>query len=203
MMSRALGIAVTLSLACGLSMAAPPIDIGGYRFEGHADMDGTKLQLNGAGVRYKAIFKVYAAGLYAESQLSTPEAVYRDAGAKRMHVVMLREVESGGFGKMLMQGMETNLPRDQLKHCIPGIVQLGEVFSAKKRLLAGGSFTLETRQGSGTVVKVNGQVMAQTKDPMLFICLMHNYLGDSPVDAALKPALLGHPPRVSAEAAPG
>ena len=110
-----------------------------------------RLQINGAGTRYKAIFKVYAAGLYTESRLCTPEAVYRNTGAKRMHVVMLREVDSGGFGKILMQGMEANLPRDQLKHCIPGIVQLGEVFSAKKRMAAGETYTLEARPGSGSL----------------------------------------------------
>ena len=201
-MSRILSAAV-LGFACGLCQAAPPVEVGGYRFEADADVGGTRLQLNGAGIRYKAIFKVYAAGLYTESRLSTPEAVYRDTGAKRMHVVMLREVDSGGFGKMLMQGMEANLPRDQLKHCIPGIVQLGEVFSAKKRMAAGETYTLEARPGSGTTVKVNGQPVAQTKDTMLFTCLMYNYLGKSPVDDSLKPALLGQPPKLEVDVGPG
>ena len=195
--------AAMLGFACGLCPAAPPVELGGYRFEPEADLGGTRLQLNGAGIRYKAIFKVYAAGLYTQSRLATPEAVYGDTGAKRMHVVMLREVDSGGFGKMLMQGMEANLPRDQLKHCIPGIVQLGEVFSAKKRMVAGETYTLESRPGSGTTVKVNGQVVAQTKDAMLFTCLMYNYLGQRPVDDSLKPALLGQPPKDESDVGPG
>ncbi len=201
-MIRILSVAV-LGLACGLCRAAPPVELGGYRFDAETDVGGTRVQLNGAGIRYKAVFKVYAAGLYTESRLSTPEAVYRDTGAKRMHVVMLREVESGGFGKMLMQGMEANLPREQLKNCIPGIIQLGEVFSAKKRMVAGETYTLDARPGAGTTVKVNGQVMAQTKDTTLFSCLMYNYLGKSPVDETLKPALLGQQPKTEMDAGPG
>ena len=38
----------------------------GVRYEPHAEVGGQKLRLNGAGTRYKAVFKVYTAGLYLE-----------------------------------------------------------------------------------------------------------------------------------------
>ena len=40
------------------------MDVGDVKMEDSADAEGSKLVLNGAGVRYKAIFKVYAASLY-------------------------------------------------------------------------------------------------------------------------------------------
>jgi hypothetical protein len=54
----------TVLAGCLLSagIQAAPVDLG-----------GTKLQLNGAGLRYKAVFKVYLAALYLDKKTATPE----------------------------------------------------------------------------------------------------------------------------------
>ena len=44
--------------------AAEPLSIGGATFPATQTVNGVELQRNGAGVRYKAVFKVYAAALY-------------------------------------------------------------------------------------------------------------------------------------------
>ena len=44
--------------------ALAQVTVSGVKYDETADVRGTKLQLNGAGVRYKAVFKVYTAGLY-------------------------------------------------------------------------------------------------------------------------------------------
>jgi hypothetical protein len=52
------------SLALPLAArAADTIEVGGVKLDTTAQVGGAKLQLNGSGVRYKAIFKVYSAGL--------------------------------------------------------------------------------------------------------------------------------------------
>lgn len=55
-----------------LSGARRPVDVAGVKLEDSLDLRGTPLQLNGAGVRYKAILKVYTAGLYMGRKASTP-----------------------------------------------------------------------------------------------------------------------------------
>ena len=48
------------------------IDIAGVKLEDRAMVGGSTLQLNGAGIRYKAVFKVYTAGLYLGEKATTP-----------------------------------------------------------------------------------------------------------------------------------
>ena len=62
LMKQCIAIAVGLALSWGV--AAATIDVGGAKIEDATEVRGSKLVLNGAGVRYKAVFKVYAAGLY-------------------------------------------------------------------------------------------------------------------------------------------
>ena len=47
---------------------AQPITVADVKYEETASLSGSTLQLNGAGVRYKAVFKVYTAGLYLEKK---------------------------------------------------------------------------------------------------------------------------------------
>jgi hypothetical protein len=72
---------------------------------------GTKLQLNGAGIRYKAVFKVYAAGLYLPKKAATPEEVYAMPGAKRISITMLRDIDSNELGKLFIRGVEDNMDK--------------------------------------------------------------------------------------------
>ena len=56
-------VLVALALACGLtSLPARAVEVAGVNYPPEVDLQGTRLALNGAGIRYKAIFKVYAAG---------------------------------------------------------------------------------------------------------------------------------------------
>ena len=72
-----------LASSASLALAGTPlhawaqnqVDAGGVKFDPRVTVQGQSLQLNGAGVRYKAIFKVYAAGLYLPQKADTPEAV--------------------------------------------------------------------------------------------------------------------------------
>ena len=50
---------------------AAGVEVAGVRYAPTAVVGNATLQLNGAGVRYKAIFKVYAAGLYLGSKATT------------------------------------------------------------------------------------------------------------------------------------
>ena len=43
--------------------SVPATEVSGVKFDNTMDLRGSKLQLNGVGVRYKLVFKVYTAGL--------------------------------------------------------------------------------------------------------------------------------------------
>jgi len=133
------------------------IELAGVRYEPTAQVGNTRLVLNGAGIRYKAIFKVYTAGLYLTAKATTPEAVLATPGPRRMHITMLRDIDANELGKLFTRGMEQNTTRDDFMKSIAGTLKLSEVFSAKKKLVAGDSFFVDWIPGQGTVIVVNGK----------------------------------------------
>jgi len=174
------------------SAGAATIDVAGVPLEERVTVAGSPLVLNGAGVRYKAIFKVYAAALYAPGKTPTPEAVIGGPGPRRLHIVMLREIDANELGKLFTRGMQDNATRDEFAKSIPGTIKMGEMFAARKRLLAGDGFTIDYLPGTGTVISVNGkQEIEPVKEPEFFSALMHIWLGRQPADSQLKDALLG------------
>ena len=174
--------------------AAPPTDVGGIRYEAAETLAGTRLQLNGAGVRYKAIFKVYTAGLYLSRPATTPEAVYAMPGPRRLHIVMLRDIDANELGKLFTQGMEKNATREEWARSINGTLRLAELFSRMKHLASGDAFTLDYVPGQGTVVVVNGKAEIEPiREPEFFNALLAIWLGKSPADDRLKAALLNVP----------
>jgi hypothetical protein len=181
----------TVQAAPQAAGAGPSVTVEGVPFEREIQLAGTTLKLNGAGIRTRFVFKVYAAALYLQVPSVTSTDVYMSKGPKRLKVSFLREIDSTTLGKTMSQVMSDNLPREQFGKCIPGIVKLGELFAEKKKMTAGEMFTIDEISGKGTVISINGKVATEITEPEFFTCLMHNYFGDRPADTKLKTALLG------------
>jgi hypothetical protein len=199
----ALCAAIGLVPAAALAQVPGPLpagvqttDVAGVRFENTIQLGGAPLVLNGAGVRYKAIFKVYAAGLYLTAKANTPEAVLAAPGAKRIHLVLLRTLDANEFGKIMSAGIEKNATREELIQSLPGIVRMGEAASQYKQLVAGDTMTVDWVPGVGATLYVKGKAeVGPLKDSAFFSAMAKIWLGKSPADALLKEALLGQPPR--------
>jgi hypothetical protein len=185
---------LAIALACSISATcatAATIDVAGVKFEEVIDQRGSKLVLNGAGVRYKAIFKVYSAGLYLPQKTSSPEEALSMAGAKRISITMLRDIDSTELGKLFTRGVEDNAPKTEMSKLIPGLIRMGQIFSDQKKLMAGDSFTFEWVPGTGGVLTVKGKVQGEPfKEAEFFTSLLRIWLGPAPADFKLKEALL-------------
>ena len=190
-LAHRLGV-VLAALALSGSALAATVDVGGIKIEDTAEVGGSTLVLNGAGVRYKAIFKVYAAALYVGTKVATPEEFYAAPGPKRIAITMLREVESKELGKAFTTGIEDNTPKGQMGKLITGLVQMGEIFASQKKLLPGETFTNDWIPGTGMVITVKGVPQGKPfKELEFFNALMRIWLGPQPADLRLKDALLG------------
>ena len=194
---------MTLTNKCAVALAgvmlslgafAAQVDVAGVKLDDSIDVRGTKLQLNGAGVRYKAIFKVYVAALYVGKKIATPEEFYAATGPKRMSIVMLRDIDSNELGKAFTKGFEENAPKGEMSKLIPGLVRMGQVFADQKKLAAGDTFSMDWVPGTGTIITVKGKAQGDAfKEPEFFNALMRIWLGSNPADWKLKDALLGKP----------
>lgn len=184
--------AAAVMLACG--GAAAQTTVSGVKYEDTTEVRGAKLQLNGAGVRYKAVFKVYAAGLYLTKKAGTPEEALAAPGAKRISITMLREIDSSELGKLFSRGIEDNMDKAQFSKLIPGVMRMSQLFSDCKKLSAGESFLIDWVPGTGTIVTINSPKCAMAvdfKEPEFFNALLRIWLGPNPADWKLKDALLG------------
>jgi Chalcone isomerase-like len=184
-----------LAAICVLSMttgSAATVEIGGVKFEDSIDQRGAKLVLNGAGVRYKAVFKVYSAGLYLPKKATTAEETLTMGGAKRISITMLRDIDSNELGKLFTRGVEDNAPRAEMSKLIPGLLRMGQIFSDQKKLVAGDNFIFEWVPGTGGVLTVKGKPQGEPfKEPEFYAALLRIWLGPNPADWKLKDALLG------------
>lgn len=176
-------------LACS---ALATVEVHGVKFEDNADVRGTKLQLNGAGTRYKGPFKVYAAGLYLSKKAGSLEEVVAAPGPKRLSVTMLRGIDSRELGKLLTRGIEDNMGKAEMSKLIPGLIRMGEMFATEPPMVTGDVFMIEWIPGQGSVITVRGKVKGEPfKEPEFFKALMAIWLGPSPAYWKLKDELLG------------
>ncbi len=189
--SLALGTAMVLWAAAA---GAAPVELAGVTLQDRASVAGNPVVLNGAGIRYKTVFKVYTAGLYLGEKAGTTEAVLAMQGPKRIAITMLRDIDSGELGKLFSRGMEDNMDRQAFSKLIPGVIRMSQVFSDHKRLKEGDSFFIDWVPGTGTVLTIKGAVEGEPfREPAFFDALVRIWLGPKPADWQLKDALLGKP----------
>lgn len=191
-MSRCLMVLATCLVAAGT--AAQPVTVANVKYADTATVAGSNLQLNGAGVRHKAVFKVYTAGLYLEKKAQSTQELAALKGPKRLSITMLRDIDSGELGKLFSRGMEDNMDKAAFSKLIPGVLRMSQIFSDHKRLQAGDQFMIDWIPGTGTVITVKGQAQGEPfREPEFFNALLGIWLGNAPADWKLKDALLGKP----------
>jgi hypothetical protein len=180
-----------LALA-SLAATAAQVEVAGVKLDDALELHGSKLALNGAGVRYKAIFKVYTAGLYLGRKADTTEAVLAEPGPKRVTITMLRDIDANELGKLFTRGVEDNSPRAEMSQLIPGLLRMGQMFADQKQLKTGDTFSVDWIPGSGSLVTVKGVPQGEPiKEQAFFNALLRIWLGPAPADWKLKDALLG------------
>ena len=183
--------AVALSIAA-LGASAQAVEVEGVKLDPTAQVAGTALQLNGAGVRTRAIFKVYVAGLYVPAKATTAAALLSQKGPRRMVITMLRNVDADTFSGALSEGLQKNLSEAQYTGFKAQIDTLTANFKAAGEAKKGDVIHLEFAPDAGTRVVVNGKAQGNAiAGEEFYAALLRIWLGDKPVDADLKKGLLG------------
>jgi hypothetical protein len=188
---HALGACALLAGGVGLPAHAA-VEAGGIQFEDTARVAGKELKLNGAGVRTKVFIKVYAAGLYLPEKRTNAADILRQEGPRRVTVVMARDVSSDTFAKAFMEGLNDNLDKTEKGRIASQIGKFGEVFAQVDTLRKGDMLHMDWIPGSGTQCELNGKKLGDPIPDLAFYnAVLRIWLGDQPVDNALKSALLG------------
>ena len=187
--NRCLGGVTAMMLSAGL--LAAPVEMSGLSLANPVELAGAKLSMNGAGIRYKAVFKVYIAALYLEKKATTPEEVFAASGPKRISITLLREIDSNELGKSFTKAFEENAPRTEMSRLIPGLLKMSQVFSDQKKMLTGENLTIDWIPGTGTVISVKGKPQGEPiKEVEFYNAMLRIWLGPKPADWKLKDELL-------------
>jgi Chalcone isomerase-like len=173
-------------------VSAQTVEREGVKFEPTAQVGGAALQLNGTGVRTRAIFKVYAAGLYVPQKSDSAAALIAQKGPRRLTMTMLRNVDADSFAGPLNDGLKNNHSEAQMAAFKPQIDAMNAALKAIDEAKKGDVLHFEFLPDSGTRITVNGQ----QKGPNIpgedfFAAMLRIWLGDKPADADLKKGLLG------------
>jgi hypothetical protein len=185
-------LAATLAALLMAPAAQASIELSGVKVEDTATVAGTKLQLNGAGVRYKGPFKVYVGDLYTAKKVSSLEELTAAPGPKRLTMTFLREIEAGPFGKLLTRGVEDNVPKPEMSKLVPGLMRMSDIFTVNKILVPGETVVIDWIPGTGMVITAKGKVQGEPfKEPEFYKAIMAIWFGPVPADFKLKDALLG------------
>ena len=183
-----------IGLVMGMAVAANATEIAGVKLDETVQLANTELKLNGAGIRYKAIFKVYVAGLYLKDKKTTVQDVLNADGPRRVTIVMLRDLSSEDFSRGFMQGIQKNTEKADKAKLTSQFLRFGELFASVPELKKGDVMTNDWIPGVGTVVALNGKKMGDPYPDILFYnALLRIWLGENPVDSGLKKAMLAEP----------
>jgi hypothetical protein len=188
---------LALLLGAGLSMLggaamAQPVDVEGVKFEPGIMLGGSSLQLNGAGLRKRAIFKVYAAGLYVPQKSNAAATLLAQKGPRRVQIGMLRDVDADTFASSLNEGLRNNLTEAQYAALKAQAEALTATLKSAGEAKKGDAIFFEFLPDSGTRVVVNGKpIGTPIPGEEFFTAVLRIWLGEKPADADLKKALLG------------
>jgi hypothetical protein len=167
-------------------------EVAGVKLEEKEKVATAELVLNGAGLRKRAFFQVYAIGLYLPEKKSVVTEVIAATGPKRVAIHMLRDVDADQFSGALADGIKDNHPEAEAKKLEPRLKQLVAIMLEMKEAKTGMRITLDWLPGAGTQVTVQGRPAgAPIPGEDFYSALLKIWLGEKPVQLDLKKALLG------------
>ena len=181
-----------LAAALTLGVAAQAIEVGGLKFDDAARVAGKDLKLNGAGMRTRFGFKVYALVLYLPEKKDTPAGVLESSGPRRFSLGLLREVTGDDLGQAFIAGITANTDKAERSKFVNQLAQFGEAFVNIPQGKKGDIITVDWVPDTGTVMTYNGKPIGEPmKDIAFYNAVLKIWLGEKPVDSTLKPQLLG------------
>lgn len=178
-----------LSLAL-LSLALPALarNVAGVDFPESVGEEGTTLKLNGAGLRKKLFFKVYAGGLYLAQPSRDPAAIVAADAPKRVVMVFLRDVDKGKIMETYREGFEANSAGPALPGLLKKLEQLAPALADMK---SGSTMTVTYEPRMGTTVTATGGGTATVEGKDFADAMFRLWLGPKPADDDLKASFLG------------
>jgi len=174
----------------GLFLAGPvwATEVEGVNVPESVEVGGSKLLLNGAGVRTKFFFDIYVGALYlARNTRKLEEAIDMD-GPRRVAMYILY----GEVGKeKLVHGWKEGFMKNQSRKVMIGLKERLDLFNAMfSDVKKGDVILLDYVPGEGTSVTIRGERKGVISGKDFNDALLAVWLGRKPADSDLKDSML-------------
>jgi hypothetical protein len=186
---RKIALASVLVSACMFSTALT-LDAGtlaGVTLPDNVQVAGKTLVLNGMGIRTKAIFKIYVAGLYLEQKSSDAAAIIKADAPKQIVMKFVHSATKSQMSDAFEEGFKDNSP-DAAKTLKPDIDRM---LAALQPISVGDQMVFTYAPGTGTTLSINGQDKLTIAGPAFGQLMMSVWFGPKPPNGDLKKGLLG------------
>ena len=181
-----------LALGCMALIAvcvAHAAEIAGVKLDDKASVGGREVVLNGAGVRTRAVFKVYVGSLYLPAKAADLEAVLAKT-PRRVQLNLLRDLSADQLADAVNDGLkESNAPAevDAIRRETDQFIS---ILKSMGPLTEGSVITIDFVDGA-TQVGFNGAPKGSVAGEAFNRALTRVWIGDEPVQPDLRKAMLG------------
>ena len=181
--------AAALAVALVLAGPARAAEVAKVQVPDQATVAGRALVLNGAGLRSRAIFKVYVASLYVTARTSDPQAVLASV-PRRVQLDLLRNLSAAQLVDALEDGLKANNSPAELDAVKPQVEELARIMRGFGEVREGSVVTLDYADAV-TSIGLGGAARGTIPGEAFNRALLRVWLGDHPVQGDLKKAMLG------------
>lgn len=172
-----------------IAFANAQTQVGDATLPNQMTLEGTDLVLNGAGMREKVVFDLYAGGLYLQSKSNNASSIIN---ADETMVIKLDIVSKLVSSKKMKNAVDDGFEASTNDNIAPledRIEKFKSFFSEK--IVKTNVFDIAYIKGQGTVVYKNGTKVGVIEGLDFKKALFGIWLGEDPADDDLKEGMLG------------
>ena len=183
-----LGLAALLIVSPGSTLGGAALagELSGVTLPDTLKAGDKTLKLNGLGLRKKAVFKIYVAGLYLESPSKDASAVLAANQAKAIRMHFLRDLTKAQLVEAFQEGFEANV-----KDRAPQQAAFDKMLALVPDVKEGSTLTFTFLPGKGTALSTGSKELGLFEGKDFADAVFAIWLGPKPPSEDLKKGLVG------------
>lgn len=174
--------------AAAIALPVSARELSGVTMPDSVTIGEKTLKLNGMGVRKKAIFKVYVAGLYLEASTKDAAAILAADAPRSIRMQYTRNVDKDKITEAFREGFQNNAPELAARQA----AAIDKMIAAVPDLKDGETMMFTYVPGKGTTLNHGGRDVFSTEGKEFADAVFSLWLGPKPPSEDLKKGLLGN-----------
>ena len=163
------------------------VEIQGVYFKDSVAVEGTTLQIRGAGLfRFMRVIKAYVGALYMMEGIPS-ENVLTDT-PKRLEIEYFHAIKAEDFGSASYKVLAQNVDPEEFERLKPRLDKLNALY---RDVQPGDRYALSYVPGKGTELALNGETLGVIEGDGFASALYAMWLGKKPMNNSFKRQLLG------------